>query len=334
MKMGWLLLSPLRVLINGEAAVITFFVLSGFVLALPYFGATPPNYGGFVVKRICRICIPYYVALILAVIVYLAQGVTSMSDPGIWEPTIWDPDPSLTVTLFVRHLFCFVLGVYTDTGLDAPAWSLIPEMRVSIIFPLLVMLVRRPKLGVPITIGLYGAGLWLSKAYGQFFIFPFAPNNILSSYFMTVYFLPCFIVGIMLAAHRDAILTRMVNLPDIIILLLWLVVFGSFCYVGPYEIMQPMAIGASALLVVLVQTTGIAVRILQTGVFQWLGRISYSLFLVHVPLIYLVAHQWGGNISPYVAVVGIITLSLFVATIMERYVEVPAISLGRRLTRK
>ena len=38
----------LRLFTNGSAAVIIFFVLSGYVLAMPFFRGTPPSYPRFV----------------------------------------------------------------------------------------------------------------------------------------------------------------------------------------------------------------------------------------------------------------------------------------------
>lgn len=40
---------------NGDGAVMIFFVLSGYVLALPFFRGTQPTYARYVLKRLCRI---------------------------------------------------------------------------------------------------------------------------------------------------------------------------------------------------------------------------------------------------------------------------------------
>ena len=46
-------------LVHGRAAVILFFILSGFVLSLPFLREPRPGYAGFAVRRICRIYLPY-----------------------------------------------------------------------------------------------------------------------------------------------------------------------------------------------------------------------------------------------------------------------------------
>ena len=63
---AWLRYTPLRLLVDGEAAVILFFVLSGYVLALPFIAGTQLTYGRYLVKRICRIWLPFAAAILLA----------------------------------------------------------------------------------------------------------------------------------------------------------------------------------------------------------------------------------------------------------------------------
>ena len=68
-------LSPLRLFIAGHAAVIVFFLLSGFVLALPY-RSEQPNALCFIIRRACRIYIPFASAIFLsAAVVIMIPGV-------------------------------------------------------------------------------------------------------------------------------------------------------------------------------------------------------------------------------------------------------------------
>lgn len=334
MQMGWLVLTPLRILINGEGAVVIFFVLSGFVLALPYFRVPSPDYRRFMLKRFCRIGIPYYAAVLMALGLYFLLDVSAPHGSGIWVRVPQTNDVLIDATLILRHIFAFMLGAGEDTILIGPAWSLIHEMRISALFPVLVLLMVRPRLGIPVAVGLYGVALWLTHVYGKFSHFPDAPNDVLSAYLATVYFTPCFMLGILLAARRERIVAYLTRLPDFITMLLWFLILGVFCYYDAYKIRQPLVMGASALLIMLAQSTGLAVKILNWSVLRWLGRISYSLYLVHVPLIYFMSQQWGGDFPPYVDVVGIVITALLVATLMQRYIEVPAIALGTRLARR
>jgi len=80
---------PLRVFHNGGAAVIIFFVLSGYVLALPFFSGRQPSYTRYVVKRICRIYIPFAVALCIAVLLYTITDRQPVADAADWLNTRW-----------------------------------------------------------------------------------------------------------------------------------------------------------------------------------------------------------------------------------------------------
>lgn len=60
--------TPLHTLWAGKEAVLLFFVLSGFVLMLPFTNNKQPNYPSYLIKRICRIYIPYIIVMFMSVI--------------------------------------------------------------------------------------------------------------------------------------------------------------------------------------------------------------------------------------------------------------------------
>jgi len=64
--------------------------------------------------------------------------------------------------------------------------------------------------------------------------------------------------------------------------------------------------------------------------FLWLGRISYSLYLVHPLIVVLVVH-W--TLRPVAFLVGVVA-SLALADTTYRYVELPFQELGRRVQRR
>lgn len=53
--------SPLHLFWSGSQAVFLFFLLSGFVLSLPFYRAQSVSYPAFIIKRICRLYLPYIV---------------------------------------------------------------------------------------------------------------------------------------------------------------------------------------------------------------------------------------------------------------------------------
>jgi peptidoglycan/LPS O-acetylase OafA/YrhL len=79
----------LPLLMGGRFAVMLFFVLSGFVLALPYFAGTSAAYGPYLVRRFCRLYPPFaFAVLVSALLCYLLGGVAL---PGLsdWLTEAW-----------------------------------------------------------------------------------------------------------------------------------------------------------------------------------------------------------------------------------------------------
>jgi peptidoglycan/LPS O-acetylase OafA/YrhL len=64
---------------------------------------------------------------------------------------------------------------------------------------------------------------------------------------------------------------------------------------------------------------------------QWLGRISYSLYLIHVPLMLVLFPVLLGRMSFALASLAVIAASLGAASVMYISVEAPSIRLGHRL---
>ena len=69
-----LLCTPLRLVWAGQERAIMFFVLSGFVLSLPWLSGKPQSYGRFLLGRFCRIYPPYIAAMALAALASVFIG--------------------------------------------------------------------------------------------------------------------------------------------------------------------------------------------------------------------------------------------------------------------
>jgi peptidoglycan/LPS O-acetylase OafA/YrhL len=317
--------SPLRALFAGPPAVLLFFVISGFVLALPFFRSVKPRYSAFLVRRFARIWPAYAFACGLAFVA--ATSISSAPIPGLspWFNRQWQHP--ITDRLLEQHL---VLVDNFDSGaVDPVFWSLVHEMRVSIVFPLLLAVVawrRRWRLTIAATV----VG---TLAFAQL-----TPNVFDVGYDVTLRYLGFFVAGILLAQHRDAVLDRYRSLSSagrasvgLIALLLYTYPF----WMPTAHHLDDVSSGAGSVgFLVVALGSRRAGRLLCTRPLQFLGRISYSLYLVHVVLVLSLVHLLYGRLQTILILFAIWTGSLALAALSERYVERPGIRIGRHLSRQ
>jgi peptidoglycan/LPS O-acetylase OafA/YrhL len=128
--------AALSVLCDGRSAVLIFFALSGFVLALMLSGRRT-SYAAFAVKRFCRIYLPYAVAIGVALLLMSLLSNRRIGGTSFWFNLSWSQPVSARL---IAHQ-AFMTGQLDIV--DNPIWSLVHELRVSLIFPLLLLLVGR-----------------------------------------------------------------------------------------------------------------------------------------------------------------------------------------------
>lgn len=176
----------LHPVLAGHEAVVLFFLLSGFVLSLSTWKGSTLTYKDYIVRRVCRIYVPYLAALALSV----------LGCALFWEPAgrgipvrdgLWEAPPTLSA--IVQHTA--FLGVY-DGHFNGAFWSLIVEMRVSIIFPFVCWALFRMRtwVGLAAALTLSACAIWISANH---------PDNTMANWAATVQYLAFFILGALLA---------------------------------------------------------------------------------------------------------------------------------------
>jgi peptidoglycan/LPS O-acetylase OafA/YrhL len=125
-------------ILAGHAAVIIFFVLSGFVLALSSL-KQPMSYAGFTIKRIFRIYPAFVFVVLSSYALHLILGVDHDGGSEFLRNSVINADLSW-VTL-IKHLVLW--GTQKANRLDCVIWSLVHEVRISLIFPLILLAVRK-----------------------------------------------------------------------------------------------------------------------------------------------------------------------------------------------
>ena len=84
------------------------------------------------------------------------------------------------------------------------------------------------------------------------------------------------------------------------------------------------------LLFIVVLNSTLADKFLTLKPFLWLGKVSYSLYLIHIPVIMLTTIFLGQHIPMWAAFVVATLLTLPVAGLAYRWIEVPSINMGRK----
>ena len=318
----------LRPLWDGPGAVMLFFVLSGFVLTLPYTGAACRTLRPFpfVIKRVTRLYPAYWAVLLISLalrsLVFEAHGLSGLSS---WAAMHWSRPigwPSLAM-----HIFMISPGLRVD-DIDPVIWSLVIEMKVSVIFPLLVILVTRTK-----QITYAGLALLLSISLS---IPLHSLTHTSSSWSRAVLMIPMFLTGSYLARYRTeaAFALRSSRALRFAVGIIGALLYGAV-WIVPLRYQSVARIGCafgSAACIVLFMVSPCLQRIGTARLTTFLGKVSYSFYLVHLPiLIALASLLYPLNHSLTTIILASLVCSLVAAWGVNSAVEVPAHNWGKRL---
>jgi peptidoglycan/LPS O-acetylase OafA/YrhL len=316
---AWLTLFPARFLWLGREAVILFFVLSGFVLSLGYLGSRPLAYIPFIAKRVCRLYVPF--AVMIVVVAALHSAVGPRGDPALsdWFNASWSE--AATPAVLLEHL-----ALIGDMSLNNVSWALAIEWRVSIIFPLLVMAAMfNLPLALSISIVFVGMDELALRQWGF-------------TRLATLSYVVHFLLGISLAVHRDDVRRRLAALSPALIGLCWAIAYGLINARWIFPVSSAVADLANgcgaALLLALVLASPRVSDLLGRQPLLLLGAISYSLYLVHVPVIMTMINLLGDRLPLPVVLSLVPPVSLVVAYGFYRLVEDPSTQAGQRLARR
>ncbi|MDB6139371.1 MAG: hypothetical protein JWO94_2443 [Verrucomicrobiaceae bacterium] len=329
-----------RIFTGADAAAEAFIILSGFAIAT-LLQREQAGYGRYMVRRVFRIYPVYIISLGLAVWMAPATGqlinhLSWSSDFYMdWQRTAqahqdanWAGHVWAHVFLLHGMLPKLVLDGVTVTFL-LPAWSIGLEEQFYLVAPLLLWLLRR-SWGLLVVLGVTIAGQVLQTWW---------ENPVNAS---LPHWLPFFLVGIG-SSYVATWLERLEGGPP-----KWLntVAFGVliaafFLAREPlpfliWGVACPVALGLWKNFMPLI---GRLVRwTLDNRVARWLGDISYSLYLLHWPLIIMllvVLHHWRPDVTKaealrFMLAVGI-PMILLLSWGLHQAVEKPFMRLGRRL---
>lgn len=321
--MAWLKLTPLHVVWAGREAVILFFLLSGFVLSIPWWDGCRPATAAFYLRRLFRIYPAYLVAVLAATagdILLSKHGLAGMSN---WFNSVWARP--LDAPTLISHLL--LVPPFDPQPLDPVLWSLSHEMRISLLFPLLMWFVMRYDWRFVV-----GALLPLSWLGGLV-----TPMSWISS----IEFLLMFAVGALLASERARITAFVKGLSSfrLCVGLLLAVVLYTTKFWLPVQPRPVYSIALDDWSVCLASLLLIAVAL---GAYERLprpaellgtalGKISYSLYLIHAVVLFSLVYWLVGVVPVAFRELLALPVVFAVAALMYVAIERPGIALGARL---
>ncbi|WP_105441334.1 acyltransferase [Neorhizobium sp. T25_13] len=311
---------PAAIFFNGHFAVLIFFVLSGFVLSKP---AIDGEYGSVRSRawgRYFRLNIPIAVASLLSWAILTAglnwNHEAAMISSSQWFGEYFQREVSL-LTLLKTSLYAGLMG---STVLIPPVWSLKVEFLGSLLLLGTLALSPSREGNLP-SLAICSLGIIIFKPSDFIFFLCFFAGAMLNYVRVSVLVgVGCAVLGLMLGAYRSS--------------------SGLFLWVPTFSAATTTAYNAvgAVLLVAAVCRAGTARMLLESPIPQFLGKISYSLYLIHFiilcsaasyTIVLLGADPFGLTISLAVYLLATIIASAF----FTRYIDSYAIKSGHKFSR-
>lgn len=328
--------TPLHFIFDGYHWVNMFFVLSGFALSAMLSGAgnTTKTYLPYAVNRVFRIYPAYFFAVLAAVVMqhFLYSGPIPVL--GDWFNSFWTEPP--TRSDLVDH--AVMIGHFNTDKLVFVIWSLVQEMRISLLFPLVYAVVVR--LGVRGNLN-FGIGLialdctWATLVDNGHL----APNT----YYFTLHYTIFFWAGSLLFKFRDALKQWWAERPSWQIAILGGAGFILFTYGGSInkfltpEARRTVVIGdwlsgaGAVIFIMFVVYSAPLSRFLSTRIMRFFGTISYSLYLFHGIVLIAGLHAFHGVVPLWILLPSCVAASVLISFISFAIVEKPLMIFGKRI---
>lgn len=313
---AWLVTySPLHFVWAGSEAVDLFFILSGLVLTLPALGRTRDWWVSYYPSRVIRLYVPVVATVALAYVLVALVPRTNVSGLGAWL----EHRPKQITGLGALRDVTLVNGV---SGVVSTLWSLQWEVLFSVGLPAFFLVAIALRRVVPLHLGILAAAmLWGGVTYDG-----------------RLLFLPIFAVGVAMAVDFEKLsaLAQKIQslrwagcvwtaLTAIAVVLFtsywWLQAFGQSRWL--YAATRPTIVAGAAVLVFIAAFARPARRLLETRLLQQLGLISFSLYLVHEPIVIAASIVAGPDLRWLAIVLGT-AAALGTAVAFHRYIERPS----------
>lgn len=268
-------------ILNAHAAVVFFYVLSGFVLsiALSDFNFSIRSYTVFIFRRFFRIYPALWFSILLALVyIWVFNGVPVIGQNvnNIW--TLYRED--------IKHSKVIAAFFGVGSALPIPIWSIFVELVAAPLMPILLWAIARKSNNLFYFFGV--CLFFLSFIYGK------------QTRMNVGVYLIDFWIGVFIFKEGGKMvdcLIKYANPKYILVLGLITILFGRM--LGPWsyaiDYHSPFAslIEALSSAVVIALVVYTDVDLLKRPILIKLGDISYSLYLIHLPILAILYGLFG-----------------------------------------
>jgi peptidoglycan/LPS O-acetylase OafA/YrhL len=323
------MISLLPMLTSGPTAVNYFFVLSGFVLTLAYFrSGVEFDLRKYFIARFSRIYPVYFLAFVLTCLYYI----------GIMSKVKWG---KILANIFLLQAWIPRYG----QSFNIAAWSLSVEVFFYVIFPFLILAMKRLNANQILSISLW---FWaISQIAHSILFILFMPEHLIWLHYFPPFHLNAFLLGIAGGVwYLKNAGTPGANQPAIRIILLGSLGFVTLAiclreYIPSlfrYFYLDAGLLAPFFLLIVLALSLDKSMisKRLKDSRLVLLGESSYALFILHIPVLWLLSRLWvmaGVTIDHEIKFAIHLLISFSLSIFVYNYMERPAQDWIRRNAR-
>ena len=333
--------APVNEFYHGFLGVDFFFILSGFVMGYAYDNRLTPNpspvdegkkmtFWGFVKRRFIRLHPMVVMGALLGLVAFIIQGCTK------WDGTEVGLEAVLWATLLALFLIpapsgMDVRGNTEAFPLNGPHWSLFFEYLGSLLYGMLLHRLSTKWLRVWVACGIVSLATYalFQEDGGVAYGWSSEPMNLLGGALRMLYAYP---MGLLMARMFRKRKPEPLHGPVFLFCSVALVVLLGFPLFGGKDtetIFQLICIFSFFPGIIWIGARGVVQGRQQQAV-SFLGRLSYPLYAVHFPLIYLYitwvssdGQPYEGYSQPWVKAVITIAASLLLATLCLLFYDEP-----------